>query len=72
MLRRYRDFQLKKNFFGRLFIRVYYFFSPKLIKIFKNHQKVNEMIKKRLDKKVKKLKEKGFQDTIYFDFMSKK
>lgn len=69
VLRRYRDERLKKHLFGRIFIRTYYFFSPKLVKIFKNKHQLNLFIKKRLDKKVKKLKEKGFQDTIYFDSM---
>lgn len=56
ILRRFRDEKLKKTFIGRLFILVYYGFSPLFVKIFKNSRIVNQIIKRQLDKFVDKLK----------------
>lgn len=67
VLRRYRDIVLKRKFMGRIFIKVYYFLSPKFINIIKKNSLLNKFIKKRLDNKVIKLKEKGFSDHIYTD-----
>ena len=56
ILRRFRDEKLKKTFIGRLFILIYYGFSPLFVKIFKNSRIVNRIIKRQLDKFVDKLK----------------
>lgn len=55
ILRRYRDEILKKSFLGRLFIRVYYFVSPKLVSILKNCKRINSIIRKQLDRIVERL-----------------
>ena len=53
ILRKYRDDVLEKRIAGKLFIKVYYFFSPKLVRILKNNSKINSIIRKRLDKIIK-------------------
>lgn len=57
-LRRFRDETLKKSFFGRLFIKVYYTLSPPIAKRLKNARRVNSCVKKLLDKLVNKLQSK--------------
>lgn len=66
-LRRYRDNKLEKSFFGRLFIKTYYWISPKLVKVFGEKVWFTSFWKKFLDKKVRKLKSTGFDDTPYYD-----
>jgi hypothetical protein len=67
VLRRYRDKYLRRRFFGRLFIRFYYFNAPIVIKLFGKRKWFNKMWKKILDKKVDKLIKKGYLDTYYED-----
>jgi len=45
LLRSYRDNTLKKSIIGRLFVRFYYFTSPKLVKILKGKRLINTLIK---------------------------
>lgn len=66
-LRRYRDFTLAKNIFGRAFIKTYYAVSPTLVKWFGNTQWFKKMWKAPLDKMVAGLKAKGVEDTPYKD-----
>lgn len=66
-LRRYRDYTLAENFFGRQFIRTYYAISPTLVRIFGNQQWFKRSWKKFLDEKVKKLNQKGVDNTPYSD-----
>ena len=54
-LRRYRDFKLSKNIFGRLFIKTYYFISPLMLKLFSHQKWFISLNKKILDKFVNKL-----------------
>ncbi len=49
-LRKYRDEVLMHSFFGRLFVKTYYFISPRLVTIFRGHEKINVFIRKCLDK----------------------
>mgnify|MGYP000958994943 CR=1 FL=1 len=67
VLRRYRDKVLSSNFVGRLFIKMYYIFSPLIVKLFGKAGWFNRFWKRRLDKKVKSLKQKGFEDKPYTD-----
>lgn len=67
VLRRYRDFKLGSNPFGRLFIKIYYLLSPVAVKLFGKRKWFNGFWKSRLDKKVKKLKGEGYPDTPYSD-----
>ena len=67
VLRRYRDYKLQKTRVGRLLIRCYYAVSPAIIKVFGKSKRFNSFNKKWLDKKVSKLKTKGFTDGVYRD-----
>ena len=66
-LRRFRDEKLSSTWYGRCFIKVYYTLSPTLIKIFGNTKWFKRVWHKFLDKKVKKLQEKGVESTPYQD-----
>lgn len=65
VLRRYRDEKLAKSAFGRAFIKTYYFCSPKVVSMFGKQKWFNRFWKKALDKKVNKLKSKGYDETPY-------
>lgn len=67
MLRRYRDNYLDNHYFGKIFIKIYYAISPTLVKWFGNDSWFRNCSKKILDKKIKKLKNKGYDDTPYND-----
>ena len=67
VLRRHRDYNLKTRHSGRLFVKFYYALAPIVIKLFGKQTWFNSYWKKRLDKKVKKLKTKGFSDLPYND-----
>lgn len=67
VLRRYRDNKLARTFFGRLFIKVYYKISPELVRRFGKSSWFCKFWKSFLDKKVRKLYEKGYLDTPYYD-----
>jgi tetratricopeptide (TPR) repeat protein len=69
VLRRYRDYSLDKNIFGKLFIRIYYALSPTVVKLFGKKNWFNKFWKKRLDKKVLQLKNNGYADTPYDDLI---
>lgn len=66
-LRRFRDEYLDKSIFGRLFIKCYYATSPFLVKTFGKTKLFHRFWKKSLDKLVKRLNEKGFDNTKYED-----
>lgn len=66
-LRRYRDFKLSSTFLGRLFIKIYYTLSPTMVKWFGDKKWFKNFWKKKLDKKVSKLRELGYEDTKYED-----
>ncbi|MDR1201822.1 MAG: zinc ribbon domain-containing protein [Tannerellaceae bacterium] len=56
VLRQYRDLILSKTFLGKLFIKVYYYFSPSIANKLKADSFVNHFIKKLLDKWVSHLR----------------
>ena len=49
-LRRFRDNRLLTNMPGRIFVKLYYWISPKLVKILHNHKYINAGIRRILDK----------------------
>ena len=55
-LRKYRDQVLLKNYFGKLFVKIYYSVSPHLVKKLKNQNKINKLITSLLDKLIEKIK----------------
>ena len=66
-LRRFRDFCLDENVFGRLFIKIYYFISPKMVNIFGKNSIFINFNKTILDNWVKYLNKKGYSNTEYYD-----
>lgn len=50
LLRKYRDEVLMQSCLGRLFVKVYYFISPKLVKILRGHENINAFIRQLLAK----------------------
>lgn len=66
-LRRFRDNRLAQNFFGILFIKLYYFISPTLVKMFGKKNWFQNFWKKRLNKFVTKLNNEGFSNEPYVD-----
>ena len=66
-LRRYRDYYLDERWWGRAFIKIYYSVSPKIIKLFGKTIWFHRINKYFLDKKIKKLLDKGYKDTKYND-----
>ncbi len=66
-LRRYRDNTLGATWYGRVFIKLYYAISPTLVKWFGHTKWFKKMWKGKLDRMVKKLNDKGVEDTPYYD-----
>ena len=66
-LRRFRDYKLYKTWNGRLFIKLYYAISPTIVKLFGKTRWFNFIFKKKLDKMVKNLNDKGYESTPYTD-----
>lgn len=56
VLRIFRDKVLKKSLIGKIFIWLYYFISPKIVKILKNKSRVNKVIKIVLDRLIYRIK----------------
>ena len=67
VLRRYRDNDLDSNIFGKMFIKIYYAISATVVKLIGKRKWFNTYWRKRLDRKVLRLKEKGYADTPYDD-----
>lgn len=68
-LRRYRDSVLAVNWYGRLFIHLYYAISPYLVKCLGTKSWFNVFWKKRLDRMVQKLRSQGIDDSPYQDIL---
>lgn len=56
ILRDYRDRVLAKSTAGRIFIRCYYFISPMLVQVLKNHKIINSFIRKLLNRIINQIK----------------
>lgn len=66
-LRRFRDDTIGSTWYGRAFIKLYYAISPTLVKWFGKTKWFKKMWKGTLDRMVKKLNDKGVEDTPYKD-----
>ena len=66
-LRRFRDYELAKTWYGRAFIRTYYAISPTIVRWFGNTIWFKKMWKGTLDRMVSSLSNKGVADTPYED-----
>ena len=60
VLRNFRDEFLKQSILGTLFIKFYYFASPKVLKITKNLSAFHRLLRPILDSLVSKLQSKGY------------
>lgn len=66
-LRRFRDLTLKRTWYGRLFIRIYYAVSPTLVKCFGDANWFKNFWKPMLDRMVNALNANGVNDKPYED-----
>ena len=66
-LRRFRDQSLNRTLFGRLFIKIYYVISPKLVQWFGSTRWFRFLCRKGLDPFVQKLKASGYKSSPYDD-----
>lgn len=57
-LRKFRDEILQNNFFGRLFVKIYYAISPSIAKRLKSAKRLNRFVKERLDTFVEYIRNK--------------
>ncbi|MBO5359946.1 MAG: DUF2726 domain-containing protein [Clostridia bacterium] len=67
VLRRYRDNILDNNFLGRFFIKVYYAFSPNLVRLFGKQNWFVCACKSMLNRIVNKLQDQGIENSPYND-----
>lgn len=67
ILRRFRDMFLKQYFWGRCFVKIYYYVSPSLVKLFGNNESFKILCKKELDFLLDELYHKGYSDAPYED-----
>lgn len=54
VLRRYRDEHLLRSFWGRCFVKIYYYLSPKAVKVLHNRKRINILIERWLDWYIKR------------------
>lgn len=66
-LRRYRDFELSKTWYGRAFIHTYYTISPTIVKWFGNTTWFKKLWRSKLDKMVRELNNDGVLNMPYED-----
>lgn len=66
-LRRYRDQNLAKSWYGRVFIKTYYAISPTLVQWFGSTQWFKKLWRVKLDRMVAKLQGNGVESTPYED-----
>lgn len=66
-LRRYRDNHLALTWYGRAFIYTYYAISPTIVKWFGHTEWFKNMWRRKLDRMVKSLQDKGYESTPYQD-----
>ena len=67
VLRRFRDRSLRSSWYGRVFIKIYYLFSPLLVDLFGKRKIFRFMLRRKLDKLVNRLKTKGYETFPYQD-----
>lgn len=66
-LRRYRDQVLANCFWGRIFIVIYYALSPRVVRYLGRNKCFLSWCERWLNRFVKRLHKKGFDDTLYID-----
>jgi hypothetical protein len=68
-LRRYRDSHLSNSWFGRLFIRIYYAVSPKIVESFGDKKWFNRVCKPIIDNIVRTLQNNGIDSSPYSEYI---
>ena len=66
VLRRFRDYGLRKSKIGTAFVQFYYAVSPRLVRRFRNAERVKRASKSVLDLLVRHLKKHGFEEALYY------
>jgi len=66
-LRRFRDYRLMNSLPGRIFVKLYYYVSPKIVKKYGTKRWFNSFLKLVLDKFVSSLNRSGYDDSKYND-----
>ncbi|RKM57374.1 hypothetical protein D6853_05005 [Butyrivibrio sp. X503] len=66
-LRRFRDYTLAKNWYGRAFIKIYYLISPTFVKWLGNTEWFKKMSREKLNRLIKHLQDNGYASTPYED-----
>ena len=66
VLRRFRDYGLRKSIIGTAFVQFYYAVSPRLVRRFRNAERVKRASKSVLDLLVRHLKKHGFEEALYY------
>lgn len=67
VLRRFRDQTLLRTWYGRIFVKIYYSISPKLVMLFGSSSWFCTFWRSYLDKIVEQLRKKGVCDSKYYD-----
>ena len=67
VLRRFRDYGLRRSPMGRTLVRIYYAVSPDLVKRFRGAKRIRYASKTILDLVVGQLKKRGYEETPYHD-----
>lgn len=67
VLRRFRDYRLKSNHFGRAFVSLYYAISPSLAGKLKSDGVVTRIARGLLDRLVNSLEKRGYSNSPYSD-----
>lgn len=67
VLRRFRDYGLRKSRIGKALVRFCYAISPRLVQKFRNAERVKRAGKSILNLLVRQLKKHGFEETPYYD-----
>lgn len=71
VLRRYRDYDLATTWRGRCFVKLYYLVSPTMVRLFGKQQWFHNLFKPILNRVIKGLRTKGYDDTPYQDIKSR-
>lgn len=67
VLRRYRDGVLRRTWYGRAFIRLYYAVSPAVVKWFGKKEWFTKLFRTPLDRMVQNLQRRGYDCAPYKD-----
>ena len=67
VLRRFRDYTLLQTWYGRIFVKIYYWISPKAVRLFGKYSWFSTFWRGHLDRMVERLRKEGVCDSKYHD-----